>query len=698
MMDETHDQPRDASEPSSDTDNPQQSDAGAPPADQPAPGEPGPGQPPGGAAGPNWQWRGPVERLIMAEPNLWTRGLTTLVVLLAVSGFFFWDVIPALFQAAEVPWRMVLLAVSPVALFIGYLLWRWWDTPSERRAVVFEPDHVVLPVSHNSRREKRVAYGDIEGIMTMQRGASQSVLVDVDGSTIAYRADQFERPESLAVLQQELMRRIRALPEADQVIGRMRERQKLARIASSKPATWTKIILGVLAGYFALELATGVLDDPFGLIDLGANAPELIDQGQYFRLIAANFLHAGWIHLILNGIGLFFLGLAIEKLMGSWRLVLIYLLGALGGSLGSYLAGPGAMSVGSSTAIFGLFGAFLAVHVRFWHQLMPPFRQSINWWVFIIGINAALPVVVPAIDYVAHLAGFGVGFVAAYGLLWPMDEPRPGARPSLAVRAATVGLAAVFVAGLAQAGVYALDPPQEDRDAVYRAMQEDVGEDDASADRVNELAWMTATNEEADAERLEQAREATAEVLDENPDRFEIWDTLATVNYRLAMKSTGDERLEYVREAIAIEVRILDEAPGGPEVFGGGKATYASQLARFLDYHREVDGPLIDGGVLEKAPEINFDREAGELRIVASEAPDADTAVYAVARTEGRIVGLARTCLPADEMGQSVAAPSQLEGAAGEELSLQVGLVTGQTACPDRAQFWPMSDEIAELP
>ncbi|MFW5966050.1 MAG: rhomboid family intramembrane serine protease [Persicimonas sp.] len=675
--------------------------------DNPQPDEPSSGQPAvGGGLGaphpparpPGGVWRGPIDRLEMVPPSLWTRGLTIMAVLLALGGFWAWDFIPALFDVSALSWRMVLIVISPVLIFFGYLLWRWWDTPKERRAVVFERDHVVLPAAYNSRREERVAYGDIEGIMGMQRGSSQSILIDCDGSTIAYRDDHFERPESIALLQQELFRRIRALPDADQILGRMRERQKLARIATSKPATWTKGLLAILAGYYVLELATGALEDPLGLVQLGANVPELVDQGEYFRLISANFLHGGWLHLILNGVALFFLGLALEKLMGSWRMMLVYLVGGLGGAIGSYLAGPGAMSVGASTAIFGLFGGFLALHVRFWDDLTPPFRQSVQWWVFMIGINAALPLIVPIVDYMAHLAGFVTGFAVAYAMLLPMDSLKPDARPSTAVRGVTVAITALFVVGLGQAGLYALDYSEEEREAVYAQLLESASEDETSADRINQLAWEATQREEVDSTSLKYALEAIREVARKHPDRHDIQDTLATVHHRLARQSTGEERLEHARRAVEIEVGLLDEVSEGPELLGGGQAMYASQLARFVAYHIAIDEALIDGDLIDQTPAIAFDADERTLTVEAETPPNSDANIYAVVESQGELVGLVRTCLENGEDEKTTGAAEALAEFDGEDLELRVGLVTEQGACPDRAQFWPMSDDVAAMP
>ncbi|WP_168210767.1 rhomboid family intramembrane serine protease [Persicimonas caeni] len=659
--------------------------------------QPGPPSPPEGdfAPAPPAQ----VDRLELVSPSLWTRGMTTAAVMLVVAGLWFSDFILAVFQAQQVSWQIWAMVLGPPLAFAAYLGWRWWDKPAESRAIVFEDERVLLPVSSNSKRTVELAYGDVKGVLAMTRGRSESVLVDTGSKTLGYADGEFERPDGTMLLRQELFRRIHQLPNASEVLAGMRERQKLARIATSKKATVTKALLGILAVYFGVELWMGVSEDPFGLIELGANAPALIDQGQYFRLISANFLHQGWMHIILNGIALLFLGTAVEKLVGSWRMLLIYLLGALGGSLGSYLAGPGMVSVGSSTAIFGLFGAFLALHVRYWKSLPPPFRQSVAWWVVIIGINAGLPVVVPIIDYAAHGAGFVVGGVAAWLLVLPMKDLKPDHRPSMITRGITVLMSAVFVAGLVQAAVYAFETHPQDEAQVFGSMLDEALESESAPEQVNFIAWSTAIDPDASREQLEEARRAVEKVVDEQDDRLEIRDTLATLNYRLARKLSGDRRLELIDEAIDIERAVFREATPTSGLMGDGKVTFASQLARFLSYRREIAGPIIEDNVFAEPPTLRFDPSDDGSMVIRAPGGAASTsvAIYASARVEGKVRGLVLTCL---EAGKEEATIDNHDALAKwpNNLRLVTGLVEPVDTCDTELQFWPMSPEIQKLP
>lgn len=85
---------------------------------------------------------------------------------------------------------------------------------------------------------------------------------------------------------------------------------------------------------------------------------------QYIRLISSCFLHVNWTHLVFNMMGLLFLGMTLEGLVGSLEFVVIYFGGLLGGGLLALLIHKQHgyySSVGASGAIGGIFFAFIAL-------------------------------------------------------------------------------------------------------------------------------------------------------------------------------------------------------------------------------------------------------------------------------------------------------------------------------------------------
>ena len=54
---------------------------------------------------------------------------------------------------------------------------------------------------------------------------------------------------------------------------------------------------------------------------------------QPFQIVTSMFLHAGFGHLFMNMLGLFFIGPMVENVLGGKRFLILYLLAGLGGSL-----------------------------------------------------------------------------------------------------------------------------------------------------------------------------------------------------------------------------------------------------------------------------------------------------------------------------------------------------------------------------
>ena len=95
-------------------------------------------------------------------------------------------------------------------------------------------------------------------------------------------------------------------------------------------------------------------------IRFGSNFGPLTWTGEEWRLLTSAFLHFGIIHIALNMYALYQGGALVERLFGSTRFALIYLLSALAGSVASGWWDPLRNSAGASGAIFGVYGALLA--------------------------------------------------------------------------------------------------------------------------------------------------------------------------------------------------------------------------------------------------------------------------------------------------------------------------------------------------
>ncbi len=171
--------------------------------------------------------------------------------------------------------------------------------------------------------------------------------------------------------------------------------------------------------------------------------PRLVGQDHdYLRLITAAFLHYGPIHILLNMAALYMIGPALEKVLGWWRFLTVYLLAALGGSVLCLLFDSVDSGVaGASGAIFGLFAAALVLSksVGF---------NSTSLWIT-IGINFVFTFSVPGISKLGHIGGFLVGGLAALAMLGWSLKRRPVSPQLRSTQLVSVAGMLVVLIGLA---------------------------------------------------------------------------------------------------------------------------------------------------------------------------------------------------------------------------------------------------------
>jgi rhomboid protease GluP len=182
----------------------------------------------------------------------------------------------------------------------------------------------------------------------------------------------------------------------------------------------TLLLLVAIAAGYVLQLLYG--DQ---LTARGANYGPAIREGEYWRLVTSMFLHGGIVHLALNAWGLFQLGSLFELLMGSSRLLLVYFVTGIAGSLASamFTQQP---SVGASGAIFGLLGALIAFLLRRRGSLTPQGKSILMQLVFWAAINVYFGYSTPGIDNSAHLGGCAAGLLFGFTLPERRQLPPPG--------------------------------------------------------------------------------------------------------------------------------------------------------------------------------------------------------------------------------------------------------------------------------
>jgi membrane associated rhomboid family serine protease len=195
---------------------------------------------------------------------------------------------------------------------------------------------------------------------------------------------------------------IRCPDHAGRVQGASRVTTGVRRAAyEGQGALVTKILIGINVLVFLINLAQGsTLGQVSGsLFEKGAlYIHGGLDQGEWWRLITAAFLHGNLIHIALNMVVLWFVGAPVEMAIGRGRFLALYLISGLAGSAGALIFSPDAVTVGASGAIFGILGAALVLEFQHSYVLG---GQALG----LIVVNLVLTFAVPNISRGGHIGG-----------------------------------------------------------------------------------------------------------------------------------------------------------------------------------------------------------------------------------------------------------------------------------------------------
>jgi rhomboid protease GluP len=182
----------------------------------------------------------------------------------------------------------------------------------------------------------------------------------------------------------------------------------------------TSMIMDLIILVFLIMTFSGVsMISPRGgdLMAWGANRRPEVLNGEWWRLLTSIFLHGGIMHLVSNIIGLALAAIFVEPRMGRKKYALLFLVSGIAGSLVSIAWHDRNPSVGASGAIFGLYGALIALALL---KRLPADENkfALGFAGIFVGINL-LYGLTGNIDNAAHLGGLFAGGVAGVLLYKP---------------------------------------------------------------------------------------------------------------------------------------------------------------------------------------------------------------------------------------------------------------------------------------
>lgn len=161
-----------------------------------------------------------------------------------------------------------------------------------------------------------------------------------------------------------------------------------------------------------------------------------------WRMITSAFVHdpTSPLHILLNMWSLWVIGRQLEGILGTRAFVVLYLLSALGGSVGFLLLGaPNSYAYGASGAIFGVMGALFVV--------MRSEGLNTNSIVLIVALNLGLGFMASGIAWQAHVGGLLTGAAVTW-VYSKTRGARDGQKRALGILAVGLVLVALTIFGV----------------------------------------------------------------------------------------------------------------------------------------------------------------------------------------------------------------------------------------------------------
>ena len=222
----------------------------------------------------------------------------------------------------------------------------------------------------------------------------------------------------------------------------------------SDPELILKVIIGMNVVMYVVSLffsgkGIGMAASPFSFLSpsnnamllLGASGTLPIDRfGRWWSLISANWLHGSILHIVFNMLALRNLAPFVMREFGTYRLVIIYVLGGVGSYLVSYFAGV-TFTIGASGAVCALVGSALYFGKSRGGEYGNAVYRQVSGWVLSMAFFGFL---VPGINNWAHGGGILAGVVLAWAFGY-LERTRESQRDK----------AVAFVCGVATLAVLA---------------------------------------------------------------------------------------------------------------------------------------------------------------------------------------------------------------------------------------------------
>ncbi len=196
--------------------------------------------------------------------------------------------------------------------------------------------------------------------------------------------------------------------------ARRETRRRSQKTFELTPVNTMLIAVNVLVFLF-LEIEGDTQDAQFLHNHGGMSVYKLVEEKDWLCLLTSAFVHAGLEHLLSNMLVLAAIGDNVERALGKWKYITLYLVSAVGANLlsaGWYyvIRDPFVVSVGASGAIFGVIGGLLYMVCKNRGRLEDMTTPQIGIFILISLFHGFQSV---SVNNMAHMGGLAIGILVS---------------------------------------------------------------------------------------------------------------------------------------------------------------------------------------------------------------------------------------------------------------------------------------------
>ena len=187
--------------------------------------------------------------------------------------------------------------------------------------------------------------------------------------------------------------------------------KKRTSFLKTLPLATTAFLLIIAVMFIIARVMMLFFEDPVVVSILLGSYYKILIVANYEvqRFLTAGFVHLDFLHVIMNSIALINLGLIIERIYGTRKFVIIFLVSIIMGSLFVFVGQGNGVVLGASGGLYGLMGALFVYSFESKLIQQPAIR---NQFLRIILINLLISLM-PSVSLLGHVGGMVAGILLA---------------------------------------------------------------------------------------------------------------------------------------------------------------------------------------------------------------------------------------------------------------------------------------------